>query len=530
MRYTALLLLITIVMSFLTGKAFYTMTGDLDSITLDREELAATMRAVEHLEPDTILDFNVIFKAPELYTTSSFFTDLLLQGSPLKKLDFSDTTSCQFRDYPILLAFQAKQKYSLWFDFLCGQLKRLPDGFFEQPPFVHPSGTSYAWLAVKTKAQYEDEQWILDHLAYFKLDEFSQLNQPLPAPYQLFQELNSSQQIFFLQQRSFFLINNFLVLHPKKRLKDFFEQFWGSQEHFNIKLISLKKINTFLEKTPYTISWRKKNSKCLIKQNNVCWRYSLKYYFSYASSTTIFVLILSLLLLVIVVVIFLQKLKEERRHEGNQRLALQILSHEFRTPISSLVLQNELLSKFRDKFPPEAEENLMEISSNIFRLQRLAEMSKSYLLASRQGKFNLQLQVIRDLKGLIESVTDEFSEEQFEFYWPEKIYTIKVDPFWFQLELKNLISNAIKYGKPPIIIRVEFKHLNMIVSVEDQGECSITSLRQITGEFIREGDNKGMGLGLNIVKRAMEGVGGELKYKRSPTTFSLHFSKVVVDE
>ena len=96
----------------------------------------------------------------------------------------------------------------------------------------------------------------------------------------------------------------------------------------------------------------------------MCVKYSLRYYFSYASKTTLIILGLSLLLLFLVVWKFFQRMREEKDEQNNRRLALQILTHEFRTPITSLVLQNELVSKNIESLPESLSDNFMEISSN----------------------------------------------------------------------------------------------------------------------------------------------------------------------
>ena len=59
------------------------------------------------------------------------------------------------------------------------------------------------------------------------------------------------------------------------------------------------------------------------------------------------------------------------------------------------------------------------------------------------------------------------------------------------------------------------------VSIEDCGECSFTNIQEITSEFVKGEKSSGTGLGLNIVKKVLYDMGGELAFSRNPTKFEL---------
>jgi signal transduction histidine kinase len=105
--------------------------------------------------------------------------------------------------------------------------------------------------------------------------------------------------------------------------------------------------------------------------------------------------------------------------------------------------------------------------------------------------------------------------------------------------MENLISNAVKYagGSHWVRIRAEAVNLNRTLteiqlSVEDRGiGISAKDLLHIFEPFyrvesVREGQIRGVGLGLYLVRRAMEGMGGSVSVTSGigkGSCFTLHF-------
>jgi signal transduction histidine kinase len=116
---------------------------------------------------------------------------------------------------------------------------------------------------------------------------------------------------------------------------------------------------------------------------------------------------------------------------------------------------------------------------------------------------------------------------------------IVADPAAFGMCLENLISNAVKYAGAGRWLRVRaelatpFRQPPEIqVSVRDRGMgIPARDLPHIFEPFyrvasVREGEIRGVGLGLYLVKRAMEGMGGRISVTSEVgrgSCFTLHF-------
>jgi signal transduction histidine kinase len=127
----------------------------------------------------------------------------------------------------------------------------------------------------------------------------------------------------------------------------------------------------------------------------------------------------------------------------------------------------------------------------------------------------------------------------------EDLPPIKADPAAVNTCLENLISNAIKYAGEKQWLGVQVRKMNVNshsevqVSVEDKGiGIAANDLPHIFEPFyrvqtVRDGQIRGVGLGLHLVKRMMEGMGGQITASSQVgrgSCFVLHFPTVEITE
>jgi signal transduction histidine kinase len=111
--------------------------------------------------------------------------------------------------------------------------------------------------------------------------------------------------------------------------------------------------------------------------------------------------------------------------------------------------------------------------------------------------------------------------------------------------LENLISNAIKYGRPGRWLSIqassssEASGTEVQASVEDHGAgIPSADLPHVFEPFFRtkaarEGQIWGVGLGLHLVSRMMQGMGGRVSVWSKPghgSKFTLHLPALPLDE
>ncbi len=206
-----------------------------------------------------------------------------------------------------------------------------------------------------------------------------------------------------------------------------------------------------------------------------------------------------------------------------------IVSHQLRTPLSSLKWSLDLLRGRRLGEINKKQEEYLDIvnESN----NRMIDLVNDLLNVNRieEGRFEIKPKTF-SLESLAEEVIEELrpiankSGVVINLYKDKNIPSIYADPNRIRMAVENLIDNAIKYSKKDIkdkFINVGLKQEKDEIrfSVEDNGIGIPTALqKQVFGKFFR-GDNlikqrvEGTGLGLFIARGIIKLSGGEMDFK-----------------
>ena len=217
-------------------------------------------------------------------------------------------------------------------------------------------------------------------------------------------------------------------------------------------------------------------------------------------------------------------LRERRRAHQDRVHVLRTLTHELRTPATSLRLDVEPLRAAYDELPAACQEPLLRLSDGVERLHRVIHRSARYLaLFETPGAPAEGLLRIRDLASARE-LFEELAGE-----WPEGVTLVappgdaplRADPEWLGVALKNLVENAARHGSPPVVVSWTFAGDALVVRVADAGASPGLSLRRAVMPFARREKSEGLGLGLALVDRVARLLGGRLRHEPSPTVFEL---------
>lgn len=215
-----------------------------------------------------------------------------------------------------------------------------------------------------------------------------------------------------------------------------------------------------------------------------------------------------------------QKFKLQKFSEEKKRFALQTLTHELRTPITSLKISSEEILNNFDILPESLKGPLIRMCDDVEKLKRLSEISKAYLTSESHSeliKFNFQIvdSLNEYLKDTLEKYQDQISTN---LLFDDRSF--RLDKYWVSLCLKNLVENAIQHGTSPIEVSAKIVNNNLHLSVLDAGDCK-DQFHSMSSPFYKGKTSHGLGLGLSIVQSVAKSMLAELRFSTQPTKFEL---------
>ena len=228
-------------------------------------------------------------------------------------------------------------------------------------------------------------------------------------------------------------------------------------------------------------------------------------------------------------------LKEKELHEMKSRFVT-MASHEFRTPLTTILSSVSLISKYiKEEEQPQRDRHIQRIKNSVF---SLTEILNDVLSLGKldEGQVEVQLEEI-NLREVLQSVVNDMDlilkpNQEIEVNCP-KNQKVKADITLLQRVIVNLLSNAIKFSFDETNITVEVlynKELNEVqVHISNQG-IGIPEAEQakLFDRFYRAhnaANVQGTGLGLSIVKRCLELMNASVSFtsiENSTTTFIIH--------
>jgi PAS domain S-box-containing protein len=227
-----------------------------------------------------------------------------------------------------------------------------------------------------------------------------------------------------------------------------------------------------------------------------------------------------------------ESLQREKELNEMKTRFVSIASHEFRTPLTTILSSVDLIEHYvRDEEQQMRRKHIERIKSEVNNLNNILNDFLS-IDKIEQGKI-VVVPVQFDLKEFISQVIENFKGTtkpgQSIFYRHQGSDSVILDKNDLNYVMLNLISNAIKYSEADIEVNVIVDAKKVIISVADQGiGIPEEEQKEIFTRFFRAknvGYVQGTGLGLNIVKRYIEIMGGTIEFasqKNVGTTFIVH--------
>jgi signal transduction histidine kinase len=209
---------------------------------------------------------------------------------------------------------------------------------------------------------------------------------------------------------------------------------------------------------------------------------------------------------------------------------LSIASHELKAPLTSVIMQLQLLRrsvKLDANTAPPPERLARTLDGSLRQMDRLTALIDDLLDVTRieAGKMSYHFEPV-ELNELVQEVTERLAGHLDAAACPFKLaltesVIVNCDRFRIEQVVTNLITNAAKYGAgTPVDIRVSCSTTGASITVKDQGMgIAMEKQSRIFDRFERAISHEkisGLGLGLYITRQIVEAHQGAIEVRSAP--------------
>ena len=222
-----------------------------------------------------------------------------------------------------------------------------------------------------------------------------------------------------------------------------------------------------------------------------------------------------------------EKLKLEAEKERMRGNLLRAVSHDLRTPLTSIYGSCSAIIENFESIPKEKQILLLrDIQEDSQWLNRMVENLLSVTRVDgdrvRLSKYDVVLEELIDT--LLIKFHKHYPDTRVQVSIPEEFVSIPMDPVLIEQVLMNLLENAVFHarGMQNLWLRVELENRCAVFSVTDDG-CGIPEERMahlfagLPGSGMpADSARSNMGIGLSVCKTIIKAHGGELKAGNRP--------------
>ncbi len=216
-------------------------------------------------------------------------------------------------------------------------------------------------------------------------------------------------------------------------------------------------------------------------------------------------------------------LNEEKEKNSRSRMEfLASISHEFKTPLNSIIgFSSLLVEKFKDTENEKYINNINQSAQFLMGLiQNVLDFSRSEYKPLELHKENFRPKKV--INDIIWSFDEMRKEKNITFNYTLSDITINADPLRFKQLIYNLISNAIKFSKENSSISIVSyidSNKDFIFEIKDTGDgiCKkdlgkiFTFFTQVNRSQLKR--QQGSGVGLAVCKKIVNAHNGEINVK-----------------
>lgn len=252
------------------------------------------------------------------------------------------------------------------------------------------------------------------------------------------------------------------------------------------------------------------------KHKNLIYYFAIRFpnetSFLFSSLRFWFLLSIALVVILLVYVYSIFTILQQKKYSELQRDFINNMTHEFKTPLSSILLASNYLSKQPAIQQDEKLEKYAQIiidqgnklNTHIGKILSIAKSDNSALELDKKN-----IAIVPLIKDVIENIQLKYPNARIEIQSQKDDYTIAADTFHFTNIVYNLLDNAVKYSEnePQITIGILEEKDQIGLEFTDNGiGIAPKNLPYIFDKFYRIPTTKsnevnGFGLGLYYVKK-----------------------------
>jgi K+-sensing histidine kinase KdpD len=228
--------------------------------------------------------------------------------------------------------------------------------------------------------------------------------------------------------------------------------------------------------------------------------------------------------------LLIRDVSEDRQTSIIREAFIGLLSHELRTPITTIFGGSAVLA--RPSLSNEVRLDLAaDIASEADRLHRLVEdllvLAKVERTALEIGNDPVQVQHV--VGRVVDAATNRWPGREIRMSVEPGLPTASGDATYVEQITRNLVGNAAKYGEPgsPIDVAVDATDEAIRIQVRDRGPgIDADDAPYLFDLFFRSSTTRavsGAGIGLFVCRQLARAMGGDVEYERMPdgSRFSL---------
>jgi len=222
-----------------------------------------------------------------------------------------------------------------------------------------------------------------------------------------------------------------------------------------------------------------------------------------------------------------EKLKAEAEKERMRGNLLRAVSHDLRTPLTSIYGSCSVMIEHYEEIPQAKRQKMLrDIRGDAQWLIRMVENLLSVTRVDadkvRLSKHSTVLDELVD--ALLVKFRKHYPEQKVLVSLPEEFVSIPMDPVLIEQVLMNLLENAVfhAHGMTELWLRVELKGNKAWFYVEDNG-CGIPADRlnklftgMLDSEAPADTSRSNMGIGLSVCRTIIKAHGSDIRAKNRP--------------